>query len=185
MLFTKDQHMIQALAAKRPDQAFNIWVFGPGDRGAIGRSLIPDPSHPVRESLSVSTIIVADQIARRRIPRKCLGDSLCQPLRRGMLGYREPEKLSATVAHDQKGKQALERQGRNQAKIDSRDRVGMVARGMSATSAMGGLSMFDHVFQETVDSGCDPSKPSLSSSPWMRGAPHNGFCFAHLPDEIA
>ena len=27
MLFTKDQHMIQALAAKRPDQAFNIWVL--------------------------------------------------------------------------------------------------------------------------------------------------------------
>ena len=27
MLFAKDQHMIQALAAKRPDQAFNIWVL--------------------------------------------------------------------------------------------------------------------------------------------------------------
>ena len=63
---------------------------------------VTSETHPVRESLSVSTIIVADQIARRRIPRKCLGDLLCQPLRRGMLGYREPEKLSATVAHDQK-----------------------------------------------------------------------------------
>ena len=124
MLFTKDQHMIQALAAKRPDQAFNIWVL-PG-RPRCDRAVAnPHPSHPVRESLSVSTIIVADQIARRRIPRKCLGDLLCQ-LRRGMLGYREPEKLSATMAHDQKGKQALERQGRNQAKIAPRSR-GMVA----------------------------------------------------------
>ena len=127
MLFTKDQHMIQALAAKRPDQAFNIWVLS--GRPRCDRAVAnAHPSHPVRESLSVSTIIVADQIARRRIPRKCLGDLLCQPLRRGMLGYREPEKLSATVAHDQKGKQALERQGWNQAKIDSRDRVGMVAQ---------------------------------------------------------
>ena len=92
MLFTKDQHMIQALAAKRPDQAFNIWVL-PGrarcDRAVANPRFFP----PVRESLSVSTIIVAGQIARRRIPRKCLGDLLCQPLRRGMLGYREPEKL--------------------------------------------------------------------------------------------
>jgi hypothetical protein len=45
-----------------------------------------------------------------------------------MLGYREPEKLSAAMAHDQKGKQALKRQGRNQAKIDRCDRVGMVAQ---------------------------------------------------------
>ena len=39
MLFTKDQHMIQALAAKRPDQAFN-YGFCQGDRGDIGRSRI-------------------------------------------------------------------------------------------------------------------------------------------------
>ena len=144
MLFTKDQHMIQALAAKRPDQAFNIWVL-PG-RPRCDRAVAnPHPSHPVRESLSVSTIIVADQIARRRIPRKCLGDLLCQPLRRGMLGYREPEKLSATVAHDQKGKQALERQGRNQAKIDSRDRVGMVAQECPPRLRWRS-SVFDHVF---------------------------------------
>ena len=144
MLFTKDQHMIQALAAKRPDQAFNIWVL-PG-RPRCDRAVAnPHPSHPVRESLSVNTIIVADQIARRRIPRKCLGDLLCQPLRRGMLGYREPEKLSATVAHDQKGKQALERQGRNQAKIDSRDRVGMVAQECPPRLRWRS-SVFDHVF---------------------------------------
>jgi hypothetical protein len=36
-----------------------------------------------------------------------------------MLGHREPQKLSSTMAHDQKGKQALKRQGRNQAKVDS------------------------------------------------------------------
>ena len=27
MLFIEDQDMVQALAAKRPDQAFNIWVL--------------------------------------------------------------------------------------------------------------------------------------------------------------
>ena len=32
------------------------------------------------------------------------------------------------MAHDQKGKQALKRQGRNQAKVDRRNRVRMVAQ---------------------------------------------------------
>ena len=27
MPFAENQHMIQALAAKRPDQTFNIWVL--------------------------------------------------------------------------------------------------------------------------------------------------------------
>jgi hypothetical protein len=37
----------------------------------------PHPSHPVCEGLSVRTVIVADQIARCRIPRECLDDLLC------------------------------------------------------------------------------------------------------------
>jgi len=39
MLFTEDQNMIEALAAERSDQAFNIWVL-PGrprfDRTVVG-----------------------------------------------------------------------------------------------------------------------------------------------------
>lgn len=62
-----------------------------------------------------------------------------------MLGYREPEKLSAAMAHDQKGKQALKRQGRNQAKIDRCDRVGMVAQECPPRLRWRS-SVFDHVF---------------------------------------
>ena len=106
MLFTEDQHMIQALAAKRPDQAFNIWIL-PGRARCDRAVAYPHSSHPLRDGLSVSTVIVADQIARCGIPRECLGDLLRQPLRRGMLGHREPQKLSSTMAHDQKGKMGL------------------------------------------------------------------------------
>jgi hypothetical protein len=41
MPFAEDQDMIEALASKRPDQAFNVRVLPGGDRGAIGRSRIP------------------------------------------------------------------------------------------------------------------------------------------------
>jgi len=144
MLFIEDQDMIQAFAAKRPDQTFNIWVL-PGRARCDQAVAYPHPSHPVREGLSVSTIIVADQIARRRIPRECLDDLPCYPLRRGMLGYREPEKLSATMAHDQKGKQALKRQGRNQAKIDTCNCIRMVAQECPPRLRWRS-SVFDHVF---------------------------------------
>src|SRR5262249_53279791 len=63
MPFAEDKDMIQALAAKRPDQAFNIWVL-PG-RACCDRAIAnPHSSHPVREGLSVNTVIVADQIVR-------------------------------------------------------------------------------------------------------------------------
>jgi hypothetical protein len=143
MLFTEDQNMIQALAAERSDQAFNMWVL-PG-RPRCDRTVAnPHPSHPVREGLSVGTIIVADQIARCRFPRECLGDLLRQPLRRRMLGHREPQKLSSTMAHDQKGKQALKRQGRNQTKVDRRNRVRMVAQECPPRLRWRS-SVFDHV----------------------------------------
>ena len=59
MPFTEDQDMIQAFAAKRPDQAFNIWVL-PGRPRCDRAVAYPHRSHPVREGLSVSTVIVAD-----------------------------------------------------------------------------------------------------------------------------
>src|SRR5262249_46453208 len=76
------------------------------------------------------------------------------------------------MAHDQKGKQALKRNGRNQAKFDRSDCVGMVAQECPPRLRWRS-SVFDHVFGDGVDSAT--SKPSLSSSPWMRGAPHNGL----------
>src|SRR4029450_1849941 len=73
--FAEDQNMIQALAAKRPDQAFHIWVL-PGRPGCDRAVANPHPSHAVGEGLPVSTIIVADQIARCRIPWECFPDLL-------------------------------------------------------------------------------------------------------------
>ena len=143
MPFAEDQDMIQALAAKRPDQAFNIWVL-PG-RPRCNRTVANShPSHPVREGLSVRSIIVADEIARCRLPWECFHDLLRQPLRRGMPGYREPQKPSSTMAHDQKGKQALKRHCRNQAKIDRRNRIRMVAQ-ECAPRLRWRPSVFDHV----------------------------------------
>ena len=75
MPFAEDQDMIQALAAKRPDQAFNVEVL-PGRPWRDRAVANPHRSDAVREGLSISTIVVTDQLARRSIPRECLHDLL-------------------------------------------------------------------------------------------------------------
>jgi hypothetical protein len=75
MPFAEDQDMIQALAAKRPDQAFNAGVL-PGRPRRDRAVANPHRSDAVREGLSISTIVVTDQIARRGIPREWLHDLL-------------------------------------------------------------------------------------------------------------
>jgi hypothetical protein len=84
--------------------------------------------------------------------------------------HRKPEQLSSTVAHDEKRKQTLECQRRNHAEIDRSDSFRTVAQECPLCD---GGPRRRIMYLETVDSAI--SNPSLSSSPWMRGAPHNGF----------
>ena len=116
MPLAKDQNMIKAIAPECADQAFNVWVLPRRLRcdGAVSNSHRFDP---LGEGLSVCTIIVADQIARCRIPRECLYDLLRQPLSRGVAGHCKPEQLSSTMTHHEKGKQTLESHGWHRAEI--------------------------------------------------------------------
>src|SRR5208282_2623186 len=79
MPFAEDQDMIPTLAPKCSDQALNICVLPGLPRGyrAVANRHCPDP--PCE---GLSAIIVAHQIGRCRVPRECLHDLLCQPLRR-------------------------------------------------------------------------------------------------------
>ena len=79
MSLAEDQEMIQAVAAKRTDQAFNVWIL-PG-RSRRNRT-IPNAHRPdsTCEGVPVGPIIVAHQIGRCRIPRECLHDLLRQPV---------------------------------------------------------------------------------------------------------
>ena len=127
MAFPKDQYMIQAFAPNRSDQAFNVRVL-PRRSGCDGAVSNLHRSHPLGKGLSVCTIIVADQIAWCPVPGKCFDDLPRQPLRRRMPGHRKPQQPSSTVAHDQKGKQTLEINGRHQAEVDRSDGLRMVAQ---------------------------------------------------------
>jgi hypothetical protein len=133
--FPKNQDVIQAFAPEGPDQALNIWVL---PRRSWRDRVVPDShrSNSTGKGRPVGAIIVAYQIGWCRLPRECLYNLLRQPFCRRVPGHREPEQLSSTVAKDEKRKQALERQSWDQAKINRRNGVGMIAQKMSASSAM-------------------------------------------------
>jgi hypothetical protein len=64
MLHAKNQNVIQAVAPKRSDQAFSIWILPRRPRGywSVTDTLC---SNPAPEGLPVSSIIVAHQIGPR------------------------------------------------------------------------------------------------------------------------
>ena len=80
MLCTEDENVIEAIAPKRSNQP-PIWVLPRRARRYLSVS-DPHRPNPAREDRAVGAIIVAHQVGRRSLPRKCLDNILHQPLRR-------------------------------------------------------------------------------------------------------
>src|SRR5258707_7440790 len=80
MRFATDDYVIETLAPDRSDQPFGIAVL-PG-RGRRNR-FVPNAhgSQSACDNGAVDPIAVPDHITGSPIPRKCLGDLACNPLR--------------------------------------------------------------------------------------------------------
>ena len=89
----------------------------------------------------------------------------------------KPEQLPATVAYDEKRKQALKCQGSNHAESIAAMASAWLRRNVRQVCDGGPRCRI--MYLETVDSAV--SNPSFSSSPWMRGAPHKGFSLLCVP----
>src|ERR1700730_14764195 len=126
VLFAEHDQMIGALAPYRSDQAFQIPVL-PGRAERDGP--VPDAhgSHPSLERDTKCSVIVADKIFRRRVPRERFGDLTCQPLRRRVTGHCKPQQLSPFVPENKKCEELLEPDCRNHKEIDRRNPFHMVA----------------------------------------------------------
>src|SRR5215813_2949563 len=107
MPFTNDQDMIQAFPSECADEPFDIGVL---PRRSGCRRTVPNShcSDPVQKNLTIESVIVADQVRWRGIPREGLDDLSRQPFGRWMSRYVEPEQLAAPVTDDNNCKQALE-----------------------------------------------------------------------------
>ena len=80
------------------------------------------------EYVAVTSIPIADQIARELLPttgrRQLVGD----PFRRWVRGDAKPQDLSPAVPHDQQSIEQSERDGRNHKQIHRRNAICMIAQ---------------------------------------------------------
>src|SRR5260221_4742058 len=107
MCLAEDDDVVQALAPDRSDQPLGKAIL-PG-RGWCNW-LISD-AHGAKspgDNVAVDPIAVPDHITRSPIPRKCLGDLACNPLRCRVGRDVDPDEISSLKPHDDKAIQQYE-----------------------------------------------------------------------------
>jgi hypothetical protein len=116
-------------------------------------------------------IAVAQEVAGELSKGKSLPQLLGGPLRGRVSGNIEVQNAPSVMGQDQKHVKDLEANRGHGEEIDGDQLLGMILE-EGAPSLEGGLWQRT-MYLLTLLSAM--SMPSLSSSPWMRGAPHPGF----------
>ena len=94
MRLTQDDKMIHTLAPDRSDQPFGKAIL---PRRGRRDGLVPDAhgAHSVFSHGAIDSILIMDEILRRRIPRECLGQLACDPFSRRVCRDVDPDQVSA------------------------------------------------------------------------------------------
>src|ERR1700688_15385 len=102
MRLTKNDDMIQALAADRSDQPFHKAILP--RRGWCGR-FVPDAhgAQSARDDAARESVGSADGVVRSLIPRKRLRYLTCSPCGRGICCDVDPDQVSAVEPDDDEG----------------------------------------------------------------------------------
>src|SRR5213595_1557227 len=112
--------MVDALASDRSDQPFGKAVL---PRRAWGDGLVADAhgAQSVRDGSAVDLISIPNQIARSLIPRKCLCDLACDPVRGRMGCDVDPDEVSAGQPNDDERIEQVEANARNNEQVHGGD----------------------------------------------------------------
>jgi hypothetical protein len=166
--------MIEALALYRPGQPLHVCIL---PRRPWRNRPIPDaqPAQTPLHHLAIDGVTVAHEISWCVLPRERFHNLPSDPLRSRMTCHRMMNELPSAVRQDDQAIQQPEANRRHDEEICGGDPVFMVAqeRGPALTGSAGA---------PTAD--WPTSMPSLSSSPWIRGAPHNQLAPAYLSDQL-
>jgi hypothetical protein len=121
--------------------------------------------------MAIRGVSVSNEVLGCLIPGEGFGYLAGDPIRRRIGGDVDPQQVASLQADDGQSIEKPEANGRHDEQVDSTDvRHMIVEKGLPA---LGRWPRRRTVYLATVD--CATLKPSLSSSPWMRGAPHSGF----------
>ena len=125
MPFIQDDHVVQAFAPHAADQAFHIWIL---PRASWRRDDLfhAHRHHRRAERLPVCAVAVADQISRRRVPRKGFAQLLCHPIRGRMCGDAEMLDAPPLMTQHDEDEQNGERGRRDHKEIDRNETAHVV-----------------------------------------------------------
>src|SRR5438034_8381475 len=103
--------MVDALASDRSDQSFGEPVL---PRRAWSDRFVADAhgAQSVPDGSAVDMILIVDQVARGLIPRECLRDLACDPVRGRMRCDVDPDEVSAGQPDNDEGIEQVEAKGR-------------------------------------------------------------------------
>src|SRR6266852_2285869 len=170
MHLAQDNDVVHTFTPDRSDQPFGKAILP--RRGWCSRS-VPDAhgAQSARDDAAIDPIAIADEVARSLIPRKCLRYLTRDPFGRGICCDVDLDEVSAAEPDDDEGIEQVETDSWNNEQVHGGNvwRVVMQEGSPSLAGRPRRLTMYF----ATLD--CATSNPSLSSSPWMRGAPQSGF----------
>jgi hypothetical protein len=170
MHLVQDDDVVQTFTPDRSDQPFDKAILPRRGRG--GR-LVPDAhgAQSARDDAAIDPVAVADKGVRSLFPGKCLRYLACNPFGRRICCDGDPDEVSATQPDDDEGIEQVETDRRNNEQVHGSN-VWRVVMQEGPPSLVGGDRRLT-MYLATLD--CATSNSSLSSSPWMRGAPQADF----------
>ena len=118
-------------------------------------------------------IAIKDQVFVRRFKRKCLAQLLDDPTASRMLRDVDVQDASTIVADDEEAVEHAERDRWHSKEIHRCNGFPMVSK--KGQPALGPVGISRRSFHPTRDGSFGEVKPSMRSSPWIRGAPQVGF----------
>src|SRR6267154_5271961 len=176
----KDHDVIQAFSTDRANQPLGMPIL-PGC--ARRNRVIPDAHrrNAPLEGTTVAGVAVADQMGRRLVPRKGLGNLARDPLRRRMVGHAQQDQTPSFMPQDHQDKQQPKVDCRDYKEVHGPDPRRMVTQERLPCLARSG-STLGHVLGNRRLSDLDPELQQFTMN--TRRAPER-VLHAQPPDQAA
>src|SRR5229473_7029175 len=178
MHLAQDNDVVYTLTPDRSDQPFGEAILP--RRGWCGR-LVPNThgAQSARDDAAIDPVVIADQVARGLIPRKCLRYLTCDPFRGRICCDVNPDEASAIEPHDNEGIEQVETDSWNNEQVHDGNVWRMVTQ-EGPPSLAGRAPPFDHVLGDARLRDLKPELEQFAVDAWR--APKRIFD-AHPPDQ--
>src|SRR5208337_1806543 len=127
MALVDDHDLVEAFTTNRADDALDVGIL-PGRSWRRNDLRDPHDPSPLLKALPVRRVAVAQQVAWRGVPRKCLCDQAGEPTCGRMLRDIQMQNLPSRVAKDDAHVQQTKRSGDDHKCVDGGDALDMIAQ---------------------------------------------------------